>query len=367
MESTTSSGHPTGSTRFFEMTRTARRVLVVDLGVLGDAIHLLPALWELRRNYPQAELHVVCSPVGAEIYRLAGCATQLWSLDQSPSRRRVGEQIRTLQALRRLRFDVAITFGDSDRNAIYTGLSGARWRLGQRRSRWHFWSGWCLPFWLRIEPGELPAYERRREILRLAGFPLAGPRFGIQLPREDENWARQHIPEGAIHFSLSASNHFKEWPLDSWIELARLWLARSETLRIVATAGPQPREVERLKTFTHALRDPRILALQHLSVARFAAVLQRCSLHVGGDSGAMHLASALGTRTLLLGREYPNYEAWLPRGEGHGHLIVRCPCATLKHKPCATRPVATCLAEIPPEKALGRALDLLAAPAPAPH
>ena len=38
-------------------TRDARKVMVLDLGFLGDTIHLLPALWMIRQAYPQAELH----------------------------------------------------------------------------------------------------------------------------------------------------------------------------------------------------------------------------------------------------------------------------------------------------------------------
>jgi len=31
--------------------------MVLDLGFLGDTVHLLPALWRVRQTYPQAELH----------------------------------------------------------------------------------------------------------------------------------------------------------------------------------------------------------------------------------------------------------------------------------------------------------------------
>ena len=46
---------------FFDRTRNARKVMVLDLGFLGDTIHLLPALWRVRQAYPQAELHVTVS------------------------------------------------------------------------------------------------------------------------------------------------------------------------------------------------------------------------------------------------------------------------------------------------------------------
>ena len=46
---------------FCQRTRQAKKVMVLDLGFLGDTIHLLPALWMVRQAYPQAELHVAVS------------------------------------------------------------------------------------------------------------------------------------------------------------------------------------------------------------------------------------------------------------------------------------------------------------------
>jgi hypothetical protein len=51
----------TKTPEFYEATRGARRVMLLDLGFLGDSIHLLPALWVLRQAYPDAELHVMVS------------------------------------------------------------------------------------------------------------------------------------------------------------------------------------------------------------------------------------------------------------------------------------------------------------------
>ena len=61
-------------------TRTASKVIVVALGFLGDSIHLLPALWEIKRNYPGAELHVATTPLGGEVLRLLPCVGRNTSL-----------------------------------------------------------------------------------------------------------------------------------------------------------------------------------------------------------------------------------------------------------------------------------------------
>src|SRR5208282_4409873 len=58
---------------FFERTRAAKKIIAVDFGFLGDSVHLVPALWEIKRHYPAAELHTLSATVGAELLRLAPC------------------------------------------------------------------------------------------------------------------------------------------------------------------------------------------------------------------------------------------------------------------------------------------------------
>src|SRR2546428_8507769 len=92
---------------FYRKTRAARKIIVVDLGFLGDSVQLVPALWELRRNYPGAELHVLTTPLGAELLALAPCVDRAWGLNLAPGQRTWGEQLRMVRALRRQRYDVA--------------------------------------------------------------------------------------------------------------------------------------------------------------------------------------------------------------------------------------------------------------------
>ena len=90
---------------FYNTTRGARKVIVVDLGFLGDSVHLVPACWELRRHYPEAQIHTVSAPVGAEFLALAPCVDRAWALELDPRRRTLSDSLRLVHALRRERFD----------------------------------------------------------------------------------------------------------------------------------------------------------------------------------------------------------------------------------------------------------------------
>src|SRR6516225_4691993 len=121
---------PPDPAKFYSTTRAARKIIVVDLGFLGDTVHLVPALWELKRGYPQAALHVLTAPVGAEVLRLVPCVDRAWAVELYREKRTLRQQWETIRGLRRERFDVAFNFNGADRTVIMTALTGARWRVG---------------------------------------------------------------------------------------------------------------------------------------------------------------------------------------------------------------------------------------------
>jgi ADP-heptose:LPS heptosyltransferase len=345
---------------FYNQTRDARKIIVVDLGFLGDTVHLLPALHELKRNYSHTQLHVLTSPLGCEVLELASCVDRAWAIEMSSRKRSLCQQWQVLRALRREQFDVAFNFSGADRTIFMTGLTGARWRVAYRGGRAHFWNRWLVPFWIPFIVPTGPVFERRREMLRLCGLDLVPARFDLGIPNSAREWTANQFSGEAIHFSVNASTHLKEWPLEHWIELGKRVL-RGSQIRILATGSETPRERSRLDAFALALRDTRMQAFTGLSIAQLAALLSRCALHVGADSGVLHLAMALGLPTISLFRDYPGLRGWLPRGPEHRSFTAKCGCAGLQPAPCEGQPTADCLKEINPEavaKAIAEMLQL---------
>ena len=338
---------------FYERTRAARRILVVDLGFLGDSLHLVPALWEIKRHYPAAELHTLSAPIGAEALQLAPCVDRPRAFPLGSPSPPWWRHWDLLLALRRERFDVAFNFSGADRTLFVTALAGARWSIAVAGGRQHFWSNWLVRNWVPRRTPELPVYEQRRQALASCGFELAAPRWDLRLPEAAARWAEAHVPAGAIHFSINASTPLKEWPLEHWIELARRLLAKDSPARIIATGSATARERERLRLLAAGVGDDRLTVLPPgMTIAELAAALQRSRLHVGADSGVLHLALALGVPTLALFRDYAGTQEWLPRGGTHRHMLAPCPCANLRNPPCAATGRALCLARITPEQVI---------------
>jgi ADP-heptose:LPS heptosyltransferase len=186
--------------------------------------------------------------------------------------------------------------------------------------------------------------------LAAAGFTLEPARFDLRVPDDAKQWAEKEITGQPIHFSISASSPVKEWPLENWIGLTQLLMREKPPIPIVATAGANSREQAKLKELTQATTGAPVQCLEGLSVARLAAALQRCRLHVGGDSGALHLAMALGISTVTVFRRYKGLAEWIPPGAQHRNVMVDCRCIAEKKDACLMAGRSECLGSITPQQ-----------------
>jgi heptosyltransferase-1 len=340
---------------FYRDTRAARKIIVVDLGFLGDSVHLIPALVELRRHYPQAELHTISATVGAEVLRLVPAVTRAWAFPLTAPSPPWWRHWGLLRALRREQFDTAFNFSGGDRAMFVTAVTGARWRVAHAAGRDHFWSKWLIPLWVPRQPQSIPVFQQRLQVLAGCGLEVGAPSWDLEIPAPARRYAESLNLASAVHFSINASSPLKEWPLEHWISLARKMLEAVPALRLVASGSKSGREQERLTAMAAKLNDKRLTVLAgDCGIAELGAVLQRCRLHIGGDSGVLHLAMALGVPTIALFRDYPAKNEWLPRGPTHRHLVVPCQCVDARPPPCATGP-ARCLAALAPQQVFAAA------------
>ena len=336
-------------THFYSRTRCARKIIVVDLGFLGDTVHLVPALWELKQAYPNAALHVLTSPLGAGVLRLVRCVERAWQLEMDPEKRTLRQQWQMVRALRREKFDLAFNLNGADRTIFFTALTAARWRVAYPGGRRHFWNRLLVPTWTPRQEAGRPVFEQRRQVLAACGIELATPRFDLQIDQESFLWADSVVTAETIHLSLNASKAIKECTVEFHAELLRSLWKHLPQVRVLATGGHQQRERERLQTLVNVLKDPRLqLFAEELSIARLAALLKRCRLHVGPDSGVLHLAVALEIPTISIFRDQGIPRPFLPTGPQHRVVSAPCACPDSGDAPCERLGHAECLAQVNP-------------------
>jgi ADP-heptose:LPS heptosyltransferase len=98
----------------------------------------------------------------------------------------------------------------------------------------------------------------------------------------------------------------KRWPVSNFCQV--ITALHRDSVNVVAFIGPEERDLS--GDLCNALY-PNIPVIAEPSLRKCAAMVSNCDLFVTGDSGPMHLAYALGTRTIAIFL-YPNFDRWGP-------------------------------------------------------
>ena len=131
-----------------------------------------------------------------------------------------------------------------------------------------------------------------------APVPPCPPRFRLGLGAEVES---PLLPDagrrGLVVLHPGARWPSKLWPAAAWAELAD-WLSREHGLQVAITGSAADRELA--AQICAAMQEPALNLAGRTSLPELAAVLRRARLAVTTDTGAMHLAAALGTPVVAL-------------------------------------------------------------------
>jgi heptosyltransferase-2/heptosyltransferase-3 len=335
-----------------------KKILVVDLGFLGDTVHSVPALRALAAT--GAEVDVMTTPVGAEVLSMVPELHRIWITPLRKPSPPWWQGAAQLCQIRAQQYDAALSWIGSDRNLYGVGWSGARERVGRITGK----NPW--PARLRLTRSidgsdrTQPVFEQRLSFLRDLGWSGADPGWVLAISAAARDQARRLSPTPFIHLSVNAaSTPLNEWPLDEWAGfLRRIW-KEAPQLQVLATAAGSEREGARLGDLAALVKDPRLRTHQERAlVPLLAGILEAAELHVGLDSGVLHLAVALGKPTVSLFRESVGRPGWAPRGSGHRVLVRDCPCNSTGRAGCAGGR-ALCLSQITPEEVAQAVLALL--------
>lgn len=244
-------------------------ILFITANRLGDAVLSTGLLDALGRRYPRARFTVACGPVAASLFAPDPRCVRVITVEK---RRYDAHWLSLWRECVGTRWDLVIDLRGS-------GVSFFLWARRRRIMRGGRRNG------LRI--GHLGA------VLNLDPPPLP---VVWTTPGQDE-LAREALPDVARYLALGPTANWdgKIWPAEHFIELAR---ARPDLIPVLFY-GPGTDEERRASPVRAAL--PHAIDLGgDRPLGEVAALLRRCALFVGNDSGLMHLAAAAGVPTLGL-------------------------------------------------------------------
>jgi heptosyltransferase-2 len=268
----------------------------------------------VRSRFPEAELAIVARPYVADLYRDQQICSQLITYDPTGEHAGLSGRERLAAELRAQKFDVALLLQNAFDAAWLVWRAGIPERIGYARDGRSLLLSKAVPV---PRPGEIPAHEKfyYLELIRRAGWTgsLAEESYiRLSVPEEKRRNAENVLSgagarPGALRVAFGAGAAYgaaRCWPASRFAELAnRLRFQRDTDVILFGTAA----EASVSKAISDEMRIAPIDLTGKTAIADLPALLSQCHLFVGNDSGAMHVAAAVGLPVVaVIGPTDPN-------------------------------------------------------------
>jgi heptosyltransferase-2 len=347
-----------------------RRILIRANNWIGDVVMISPAVRAIRERFSRARIAIVARPWVCEVLRGSPFFDDLIEYDRGGRHAGLSGRLRLARDLRRGGpIDLAVLFQKAFEAAVLARLAGARLRVGYASDRRSLLLTDALPL-----PG--PGTHHADAFLHLArhiGCPVRDARPVFHVGEAERARAAALLHERGfleakclVALHPGASKPPRAWHAERFARLAtRLHAERGARFLLIGSGG----ERTLLAQVASGLPPGAFIGPDAAPGLRdAAALLERCHLFVGNDSGPMHLAAALGVPTVgLFGPGSPGSTA--PRGRAGSVLTLGgdypcSPCRQDFFRECPPAPTGKpfCLEEIGVESVLEAASALLAAP-----
>jgi len=298
------------------------RILVIRGGAIGDFVLTLPAIRLLRESFPDATLdilgykHIIALAEG-RYYAHATRSIEYASLAGffAPNSRLAPDLVAYFSEFQQIvsyLYDPDLFFEENIR------------RCGVK----HFLNASPM-----VEEEGHAAHQLARPLERLALF-LEDPAASLFPDAADHAAAARFFhgitgPVAALHPGSGSDR--KNWPLRHWQELGARLSARVPGVTLLLVGGEADENA--LTILRQAWRGLPILVARGLPLCHLAALLARCAVFAGHDSGVSHIAAAVGTPcTLIFGPTDP--KVWAPANAQV--RVIQAPDGVLEHLPPET-------------------------------
>lgn len=278
-----------------------KKVLFIQLKMLGDILMLTPAIRAFKQRYPEALIDVIVQPPGEDLIRLNPYVNKVICFSHSKWYD-FPRQFHSFKKIRKNKYDMAIDFLGNPRSCHYTFLTGAKKRLGYKDVR--------FSYAYNVKNRRIHGYSAISKIAFLDVLDVKNDDYslefhvdsGTETPSEFKKLKDKKL------IAISPISYLKKkvWPTEKFAETAS-YINKTYGFYPVVIVGPGEE---------HFLDDYRkfskcnYLPLQIDNIMVLGKILKKCTLFVGNDNGPKHIAVAMGIPTYTIYGEDSDPECW---------------------------------------------------------
>jgi heptosyltransferase I len=272
-----------------------KRFAVVRLGSLGDIVHTFPAVAGLRESFPTSPIIWLTHPRWVELVGSCGLATEIWTVDS----RDLSSVRNVIAKLRVFRPEAAVDFQGLWKSAIPLFLAGVFRRIGFSSFTIREF-GVPILYTERVKCRTKHIADQNGELSVQAGARHPVGEVRLRIPQRNEEAAQEQLRKEGVNsyvvLSPGGGWRSKCWPVERFGALCQL-LRAELGLRCVINYGPGEEGLFAAVKAGSGNAEPMPCDGE---LGQLMAMLRNSRCMVGGDTGPLHLAVALGTPVVAL-------------------------------------------------------------------
>jgi len=289
------------------------KIVFFHMNQLGDMLFSLPVLEALRRQKPEAMLYSVINSNLAPLLKASGLVDGIIEKDAYA-------KFKLSSIIKKENFTKAVLFSESPSSLLSAFFAKIPIRVG--------FDSASLSFLLtqKAEKKGVPSLANNARLAKVCGIKDIKPTYEGLIKVSDsaslkiQNWFKENNldPAKTVAFSVGASHRRRQKCLDNkvWAEVLG---ALGESLKLPVLVGAAWEEESLTQIAAMCKKKPRVFISEN--ILESAAFYSKAALFCGTDSGAMHLAAAVGTKCIaVFGPTDPEQVGPMP---AHKHVIIK--------------------------------------------
>jgi len=337
------------------MTKNFQKILVINLRNLGDVLLMTPLLDALKARYPVAVLDVMVYQEAIEMLEMGITVRKKYAVPrQAPRLEKIVSDLGLARQIRSEDYSLVISLTEGDRSAIFSWVSGAKYRIGIQHSSINssLWKKKAYSHLYPTQPDKKHRVEQYLDVLRSMGerIPFSSIPLRFQIAEEATRSISNKLRDFGVDKQKLVVVHpgsrwtFKTLSDEQLVEVIKF--IKRCGYDVVVTGDSSRQEQEKIDRIKKKCGFDVIDLSAKISVSELAALLKASKILISSDSMPMHLAAAVGTKVIAwFGPS--NQTVWHPWFVEHRILAMDYPCRPCGLDGCGRGKISECLYSIP--------------------
>ncbi len=290
-------------------TAVPEKILVIRLSAIGDAVRTAPAVYAIRRTFPDAVIHWLVEDRCADILtdfpmvdKLKLVPRRIWK--KMGILKRISSFFCFIRKLRRENYDLVVDFHGILKSGLYGRLSGCKRRIGYPKEIAKEWNTLFTNEKIPAVSGPLSRYTRNFLMARYFDTNVTEINPGLPVSSDDKQIAQDFLAKYGIGLQsavflypgTSARGRYKRWAPGNYAKLSDMIQLKLQMPVLIGWGPGEEEIVDQL--MENASEAPVILPAT--TMKELAAFIGASRVFIGGDTGPMHIASLMGTPVVTI-------------------------------------------------------------------